>query len=126
MSFVRRADRAVVRRFVKPVTAVEVDGEGRAVTLQGEPVDEVAGGLPVLAGAAAWLACAVRQRHPLGSHDLYVGEIVDVGGMEDVGGTEDVGSAGGAGGVESVGGTEGAGGSPEILRMEDTRMNYGG
>ncbi len=102
VSFVHRADRAVVRRFVKPVTDVEVDGDGRATSLQGEPVTEVSGGLPVLAGAPAWLVCAVRERLPLGSHDLFVGEVVDVGGMEA------------------------AGEVPEILRMEDTRMSYGG
>ena len=34
---------------------------GGDVRLQGEPVDEVAGGLPVLAAAVAWLACSVRS-----------------------------------------------------------------
>jgi flavin reductase (DIM6/NTAB) family NADH-FMN oxidoreductase RutF len=106
-----RSDRAVVRRFVKPVTDVDRDADGRVVALQGEPVTEVAGGLPVLATAAGWIACAVRATvdpgGPAGepaSHVLFLGEVVDVGERPPD-----------------------PGGAPvEVLRMEDTRMNYGG
>jgi flavin reductase (DIM6/NTAB) family NADH-FMN oxidoreductase RutF len=113
VSVLSRADRALVRRFVKPVEAVEVDGAGMAISLQGEPVREVAGGFPCLAAAVSWLSCEVRQTciwdgdAPDGtaSHVLFVGEVVDAGeAAEPVPGTEDAG----------------------ILRMEDTRMNYGG
>ena len=45
--------------------------------------------------------CAVRHRLELGSHVLFVGEVVAVGGP--------AGTA-----------------LPSVLRMEDTRMNYGG
>ena len=106
------AERAVIRRFVKPVRDVELDGRGVATSMQGEAVHEVAGGLPCLASALAWLACDVRttldRPAPDGeraSHVLFVGEVTDVGESAAL-------SAGG----------EGA----EALSMRDTRMNYGG
>ena len=112
VSVLGRADRALVRRFVKPVEAVELDTEGVAVSLQGEPVREVAGGLPCLAAAVSWLSCRVRHTSEWGagdggpaSHVLFVGEVVDAGEREP---------------------SDGPGGGPEVLRMEDTRMNYGG
>ena len=61
VSLLARSDRGLVRRFVKPVRDVETDGRGVAVRMQGEPVTEVDGGLPVLAAAVAWLACSVRS-----------------------------------------------------------------
>ncbi len=107
-----RDDRAVVRRFVKPVEDVETDPSGGAVAMQGVPVHEVEGGLPCLGSAVSWLSCAVRHTgdwrgEPDGpaSHVLFVGEVVDAGEA----------TAGGAGDDP-----------PGILRMEDTRMNYGG
>jgi flavin reductase (DIM6/NTAB) family NADH-FMN oxidoreductase RutF len=100
VSILHRDDRAVVRRFVKPVDQVEVDAGGRAVALAGHPVAEQVTGAPVLAAAAGWLDCEVRHRLPLGSHHLFVGEVVAAGGPDG-----DLG---------------------EVLRMEDTRMNYGG
>ncbi len=106
VSLVRREDRAVVRRFVKPVTDVEVDSSGRALLMGGVPVTELSSGLAVLRQHAGWLECAVRHRTPLGSHDLVVGEVVAVGE-----GTQD---------------EEGGPVSGGVLRMEDTRMNYGG
>ncbi len=112
VSVLARADRAVVRRFVKPVVTVETDVAGVAVTMQGEPVLEVAGGLPCLVSAVSWLSCRVRHTGdwgtsdgPAASHVLFVGEVVDVGEREPTGAD---------------------GEPPEILRMEDTRMNYGG
>jgi flavin reductase (DIM6/NTAB) family NADH-FMN oxidoreductase RutF len=102
VSLLRREDRAVVRRFVKPVPedAVVLDGDGRAVSMAGEAVLEGATGAPVLARAAGWVDCALSHRLDLGSHGLFVGEVVAVGGPE--------------------------GDLPPVLRMEDTRMNYGG
>jgi flavin reductase (DIM6/NTAB) family NADH-FMN oxidoreductase RutF len=115
VTVLKRSDRAVVRRFVKPADDVVVDGDGVAVTIQGERVREVAGGLPVLADARAWLACDVRRLvrwdelagGPAGgpSHVLIVGEVVDAGEAPP---TDDADDADG------------------VLRMEDTRMNYGG
>ena len=98
----RREDRAAVRRFVKPVaaTAVVTDANGRAVSMAGEPVFEAATGAPVVTRAPGWLDCEVRHRLDLGSHELFVGEVVAVGGPE--------------------------GDLSDVLRMEDTRMSYGG
>jgi 3-hydroxy-9,10-secoandrosta-1,3,5(10)-triene-9,17-dione monooxygenase reductase component len=104
VSLLERSQRSVVRRFVKPVTDVERGLDGLPVSLAGEPVAVVAGEVPVLAAAWAWLACQLTDRLDLGSHHVLVGEVVDVG-------------APGEGG-------EGETGSP--LRMEDTRMHYGG
>jgi len=115
VSVLSRADRALVRRFVKPVDAVdamELDAQGAAVSLKGEPVFEVAGGLPCLVSAMAWLSCEVRRvcgwdgDAPDGaaSHVLFAGEVVDVGETPAESGPGDGG----------------------VLRMEDTRMSYGG
>ncbi len=117
VSVLPRSARAVVRRFVKPTDSVELDGAGSAVSLQGEPVREVAGGLPCLAVARSWLACDVRHllrwdgdgTVGVASHVLFVGEVVDAGETEAGGGDDAAG-----------------GGEPGVLRMEDTRMNYGG
>ena len=112
VSVLSRADRAVVRRFVRPVSDIETDRDGAAVTLQGEPVHEVAGGLPCLRAAVSWLACRVRETGDWAaadgvpaSHLLFVGEVVDAGERLPA---------------------EPEGDQPGILRMEDTRMSYGG
>jgi flavin reductase (DIM6/NTAB) family NADH-FMN oxidoreductase RutF len=96
-----RADRALVRRFVKPVpdTAVVID-DGRACSMAGEDVFESVTGAPILGRAPGWLDCEVRYRLDLGSHGLFIGEVVSTGGPE--------------------------GELPDLLRMEDTRMSYGG
>jgi flavin reductase (DIM6/NTAB) family NADH-FMN oxidoreductase RutF len=95
LSVLRREDRELVRKFARP--AIEDAG---AATLSGAPfLDAPVTGSPVLTGALAFLDCEVRERLELGSHVLYVGEVVDVGG---------------------------SGEAAEVLRMEDTRMNYGG
>jgi flavin reductase (DIM6/NTAB) family NADH-FMN oxidoreductase RutF len=101
LSVLRRADRAVVRRFVKPVTELVLDERGRPSAMAGEPVRLGVTGAPILVGALAWVDCRLRSADDLGSHVLAIGEVVDVGGMDD---------------------PEAA----EVLRMEDTRMNYGG
>lgn len=88
-----RRDRAVVRRFVKPLE----DG-GDPTDLAGFPVHGAVTGAPILDMAVAWLDCRVRQAVDCSSHTLFLGEVVDCGGP----------------------------GADEVLRMEDTRMNYGG
>lgn len=112
VSVLDRSDRAVVRRFVKPVDEVRLGTDGVAESMQGQAVHEVHTGLPCLASARWWLVCEVRHTSrwddgdgPPASHVLFVGEVVDVG--EGSGGGADDGDSG-------------------ILRMEDTRMNYGG
>jgi flavin reductase (DIM6/NTAB) family NADH-FMN oxidoreductase RutF len=106
-----RSERGLVRRFVKPVRDVVLDEHGVAVSLQGESVVEVIGGLPVPEAAVGWLACAVRsvQEWDAGggeaSHVLVVGEVVDAGETERLGVSGD---------------------ADTVLSMGDTRMNYGG
>ena len=98
ISLLHRTDRDVVRRFVKPVKEVERGPDGAVLALSGHPVTEVgADRLPVLAHAAGFLVCTVNRAEQLGSHTLCIGEVVDVAGEPS-----------------------------EVLRMEDTRMHYGG
>ena len=52
VSVLARADRALVRRFVKPVETETLDAAGAATSMQGQPVHEVAGGLPCLTAPA--------------------------------------------------------------------------
>ena len=88
VSLLPRADRAVVRRFVKPVSDIALDADGGATAVQGEPVHEVADGCPAWPSALGWLACRVLQRSIRGgrrpadgpaSHVLVMGEVVDAG-----------------------------------------------
>lgn len=110
LSLLPRGERAAIRRFVKPVTEVDVDERGIG-TMQGEAVVVAPSGAPVLGAAAAWLDCRVRHQVDLGSHTLFVGEVTDCGfGRPGEGGPDDEQSAPDGG----------------LLRMEDTRMNYGG
>jgi len=92
---IAREDRAVVRKFTKPV---EVDAEAR--TLNGFPFHDGASGAPILDMAVGYLDCEVRQAVPCGLHTLFIGEVVDAGFQREE--------------------------ATELLRMEDTRMDYGG
>jgi len=56
-------------------------------------------GAPVLAQSAAWVECEVRKEVPVGDHTLFIGEVVDCSAPDEE--------------------------SP-LLRIEDTRLNYGG
>jgi flavin reductase (DIM6/NTAB) family NADH-FMN oxidoreductase RutF len=95
VSIVDREDRAIVRKFTKPV-----EDDPAAKTLNGFAYVEKTTGAPILAQCVAWLDCRVRQEVEVGSHTLFVGEVVDAGYEK----AEDT----------------------AVLRMEDTRMNYGG
>lgn len=95
LSMIAREDRAIVRKFTKPV-----DFDAAAGTANGFAVVEAASGMPRLAQAAAWLDCRLVRQLATGDHTLFVGEVVDC----DFGDDEE----------------------PEVLRMEDTRMSYGG
>ncbi|HEV7888521.1 MAG TPA: flavin reductase family protein [Acidimicrobiales bacterium] len=96
LNLIDREDRAVARKFTKPV---EVDAAAR--TLNGFGFHDAAvTGAPVLDQAVAFLDCAVRERVALGDYTFFMGEIVDAGFQKE----EDT----------------------PVLRMEDTRMNYGG
>ena len=77
-----------------------VDASLEAKTLNGFPYVEKVTGAPILAQAVAYLDCEVRERLAAGNHTFFVGEVVDCGFLKDE--------------------------ETEVLRMEDTRMNYGG
>lgn len=104
LSILPRSQRALVRRFVKPVTESIVDDTTGVGTMNGEPVHMATTGAPILDVSMSWLDCEVRHVLALGSHSWFVGEVVDCGGLPDESGEPDTG----------------------LLRMEDTRMNYGG
>jgi flavin reductase (DIM6/NTAB) family NADH-FMN oxidoreductase RutF len=95
VNIISREDRAIVRKFTKPV---EVDEGAR--TLNGFPFHDGASGAPLLDQAVAFVDCRLERAVELGAHTLFIGEVVDAGftGSEDT----------------------------PVLRMEDTRMNYGG
>ena len=95
LNVVDREDRAIVRKFTKPVEVDEAAG-----TLNGFPFHDGRTGAPILDQAVAFADCEVRQAVPTGSHTLFVGEVVDAGFQKP----EDT----------------------PVLRMEDTRMIYGG
>lgn len=89
-----REDRAIVRKFTKPV---EVAGN----TMNEFPFhDGPSTGAPVLDQAVAFVECEVRTPVDVGDHTLFIGEVVNAGFQK----AEDT----------------------PVLRMEDTRMNYGG
>ena len=96
LCLVDRDDRAIIRKFTKPV---DVDLAAR--TLNGFPyLDGPVTGAPVLAQSVAYLECEMRQALDLGEHTLFVGGIVNAAFLKDE--------------------------ETPVLRMEDTRMNYGG
>lgn len=85
-------DTKVFVKFSKPATFENMELNGRAVR-------EGVTGAPVFAEAIAYMDCEVRQSHDLGTHTLFIGEVVDAGINVD-----DATSA----------------------SMRDTRMKYGG
>ena len=95
LCIVSREDRAIVRKFTKPV---EVDEAAR--TLNGFPFHDGRTGAPILDQAVAFIECEVRQEIDAGDHSFFVGEVMDAGFQQP----EDT----------------------PVLRMEDTKMNYGG
>jgi flavin reductase (DIM6/NTAB) family NADH-FMN oxidoreductase RutF len=95
LNIVSREDRAIVRKFVKPV---EEDADG---TLNGFAVHAGRTGAPILDQAVAYVDCEVRQPVDCGGHTFFIGEVMDAAfAVEDE--------------------------ETEVLRMEDTRMSYGG
>ena len=69
-------DTRVFVRFSKPATR---DGS----TLNGRPVRVGKTGVPIFEEAIAWIECRVVEAHDLGSHTLFVGEIVDAAVNDD-------------------------------------------
>lgn len=83
------------RPFVKFSKPAERDGN----TLNGREVFTATTGAPVFSEAIAWMDCEVRHSTDLGTHTLFVGEIVDAGVNDD---------------------------EQRAAAMSDTRMKYGG
>lgn len=85
-------DTKVFVKFSKPATD---DG----ATLNGRTVRAATTGAPVFEEALAWLDCEVRRSVDLGSHTLFIGELVDAAVNDD---------------------------EARPASMNDTRMKYGG
>jgi flavin reductase (DIM6/NTAB) family NADH-FMN oxidoreductase RutF len=86
------ADTKVFVKFSKP--ASYEDG-----ALNGRPVREATTGAPVFDESIAWIDCEIRQQLDLGSHTLFIGEVVDAAINDD---------------------------ETRAAAMSDTRMKYGG
>ena len=96
LNVLSREDRAIVRKFVKPV---EVDMEAK--TLNGFPYHDGVSGAPILDQAVSYVDCRVTNPVDCGGHTFFIGEILDARVQVD---NEET----------------------DVLRMEDTRMSYGG
>lgn len=79
-------------KFSKPATKEDM-------TLNGRAIREGVTGAPVFEEAIAYLDCEVRQSVDLGTHTLFVGEVVDAAIVDD---------------------------ESRAAAMSDTRMKYGG
>jgi flavin reductase (DIM6/NTAB) family NADH-FMN oxidoreductase RutF len=87
-------DTRVFVKFSKPATF-----DADAMTLNGRSVRAGHSGAPIFTEAVAWLDCLVRGAHDLGTHTLFVGEVVAAGINDD---------------------------ERRAAAMSDTRMKYGG
>ena len=83
------------RVFVKFSKPANDDG----TTLNGRPISTATTGAPIFDEALAWMDCEVRHTLDLGTHTLFVGEIVDASINDD---------------------------DARPASMNDTRMKYGG
>jgi len=96
----RALDRRESDASASPPAALRQPGEGR-FEVEGVPLSRAASGCPVLADGPGYLDCRVVERHPLGSHELVVAEV-----------------------VEAV--RRGGDATPRVLRVDETRYHYGG
>ena len=87
-------DTRVFVKFSKPATF-----DAEAMTLNGRSVRAGRTGAPIFVEAVAWLDCEVRAAHDVGTHTLFIGEVVDAGVNHD---------------------------DSPVAAMSDTRMKYGG
>ena len=83
------------RVFVKFSKPARDDGD----TLNGRAVRSGRTGAPIFAEAIAWMDCEVRHAIDLGTHTLFIGELVDAAIVDD---------------------------TKRSASMNDTRMKYGG
>jgi flavin reductase (DIM6/NTAB) family NADH-FMN oxidoreductase RutF len=85
-------DTRVFVKFSKPAAFEEM-------TLNQRAVREGVTGAPVFDEAIAYVDCEVRHTHDLGTHTLFIGEVIDAGIRDD---------------------------EAKVASMSDTRMKYGG
>jgi len=85
-------DTKVFVKFSKPAVR---EGD----TLNGRPVRRGVTGVPVFEESIAWMECRVTQAHDLGSHTLFIGELVAAGVNDD---------------------------EARAAQLSDTRLKYGG
>jgi flavin reductase (DIM6/NTAB) family NADH-FMN oxidoreductase RutF len=85
-------DTRIFVKFSKPAVA---DGD----TLNGRTVRTASTGAPIFDEAIAWMDCEVRHSLDLGTHTLFIGEVVDAAIRDD---------------------------EARAASMSDTRMKYGG
>jgi flavin reductase (DIM6/NTAB) family NADH-FMN oxidoreductase RutF len=83
----------------KPFVKFSKPAEREGNTLNGRPVKTATTGAPIFEEAIAWMDCEVRQAIDLGTHTLFLGEIVDAAVNEP---------------------------EARAAAMSDTRMKYGG
>lgn len=98
ISMLDRSDRRLVRSFVR---RADHDEEHQRIGGLGY-LDAPGTGAPIPEAAVAYLDCSLYEKVGLGSHVLVIGE------------------------VQSAGFPHGEERASEVLRVEDTRMNYGG
>jgi flavin reductase (DIM6/NTAB) family NADH-FMN oxidoreductase RutF len=108
LSVLRRDQRELVRRFVKPVEATPIEGSTDEVSMGGAVVARAPSGAPFLRDALGALDLHVLEATIFASHTTFFCEVTDVATAPEV--TEGFASARVA----------------QVLRMEDTKMNYGG
>ncbi len=87
-------DTRVFVKFSKPAAF-----DASEMTLNARSVSEGTTGAPVFDEAIAYMDCEVRQSHDLGTHTLFIGEVVDADIRDD---------------------------EARSASMSDTRMKYGG
>ncbi len=85
-------DTRVFVKFSKPA-------ERNGSMLNGRPVRQGDTGVPIFEEAIAWMECEVRESHDLGTHTLFIGEVVTAGISDD---------------------------DTRAAALSDTRMKYGG
>ena len=83
----------------RPFVKFSKPAQGDGTQLNGLAITTAATGAPVFVDAVAWMDCAVRQSVDLGTHTLFIGEVVDAAVNQD---------------------------EARVASMSDTRMKYGG
>ena len=83
----------------RPFVKFSKPAQGDATQLNGLAITEATTGAPVFVDAVAWMDCALRHTFDLGTHTLFVGEVVAAAINRD---------------------------DARVAAMSDTRMKYGG